>query len=279
VKTNSHAVRTSGGRHMARLLSWWCLVLAVPFMMAACSSDDSQNPSAVEAPLDSEAVKSAVAVADPDGSITRMTSFSISAMPVSVIDTPTSGEAPVSGNIMVSRAGVLVKDAVVKVNGAEVPSIGSFYDVAESGLSGLGPGSTITIEVTTTDPPETRSFTFDCPSAITIESPAPDSIIAPNQNLQVTWHPGISYDAPRMAGGPLLGNFMCSSGSVVSGKGRGANFITLAVGQTSQAFPVDRCGEYLLELQYPGAIVKVPAGDSFDIGYCSIRHRVRVYGQ
>jgi hypothetical protein len=88
----------------------------------------------------------------------------------------------------------------------------------------------------------------------------------------------------RIAGGALLGNYACytqATGNEVTALGHGADFITLSAGQTSQSMDLDECKRYLLEVQYPGERVFDQDEDdpyAFGIGYCTVRHRIWLYG-
>jgi hypothetical protein len=208
--------------------------------------------------------------------------FIISATPIFVTDIPTSIEKQVSGNIAVQRNDEEVVDARVTVNGKEVPHWASgLYDVGEAGLSGLGPGSSITIEVTPKDSETPFVLNIDCPPPIEFSSPQDGATIDPDQELSVSWSPGIPYDAMRIAGGPILGIFACytrDTGGEVSALGHGEEFVSLEVGQTSQSISVDSCRRYLLELQYPGEQVTQTEDGNYLTGYCSVRHRIWLWG-
>jgi hypothetical protein len=261
-----------------RLGRWVILVaaLAVP----ACSS----NQEGPDAGLDASAVvlPGADASASDAGSADVSSRLAVSATPIFVTDIPTSEKA-VSGQVMVTRGSTDVQDALVTVNGVTIPHwTASLYDVDAVDVPGIGPGSTITIQATTTDPPETRTLTFTCPPAIEFTAPAANALIAASQILAVTWAPGIRYDAMRIAGGPILGFFACytqATGSEVSSMGHGAEFLDLEVGQTSHDLAVNEgCKRYLLEIQYPGETVMVMERGAADMGYCSVRHRIWLRG-
>jgi hypothetical protein len=208
--------------------------------------------------------------------------YSIGATPIFVTDIPTALDQPVSGHILVTRNEEEVTDAHVTINGVDVPHwSGGLYDVGASGLADLGPGSNITIEVTPKDAAEPLTLSFSCPPPIEFSSPPENSLVNPDQDLSVSWSPGIPYDALRIAGGPILGIFACytqATGSEVSAAGHGADFISLEVGQTSQSLPVDHCRRYLLELQYPGEQVTKDEDGDFLFGYCTVRNRMWLQG-
>jgi hypothetical protein len=209
--------------------------------------------------------------------------LSISATPIYVNDVPTSSEKPVSGNILVQRNYQNVTDAVVTLNGTNVPySSGGLYDVGGAGVTGLGPGSQLTIVATTSNPSDSHTLTLTCPTAIDFSSPAANSVTGDGQKLAVAWSPGIPYTAMRIVGGPLLGMFACftkDSGDEVSYEGHGADFLDLTVGQTTQDFTVKGdCRRYLLELQYPGKTIQVLDSGGSDFGYCTVQHRIWLKG-
>lgn len=263
------------------------LSLVLLMVLAACSGGDPAPDAGLDggtaATLDAGDAGGTIVQPGADaGSADVFHRLSIATTPVYSTNITTGTEKPVSGNIMITRGSKDVTDAVVKLNGVQIPWwTAGLYDVDEAQVPALGPGATVTIEATTTDPPETRTLTFTCPPALDIAAPAANSLVTPNQEVDVTWSPGIPFDAMRAAGGPILGNYACftkDSGNEVSAMGHGAEFISLTVGQTSQKVGLGDCKRYLLELQYPGKMVTSNEGGGFDMGYCSVRHRVWLRG-
>lgn len=208
----------------------------------------------------------------------------IGVIPIYVTDITVAGEAAVSGSIVVARGGDSVVDATVTLNGTTIPNKGGgIYEVDSVGITGLGPDSTITIMVTTSDGKVSKTLEFACPPAIEFNSPTAGSTITAAGALGVQWAPGIPFDhASAAAGGAAVGNFACFSkmtGDEVNQMGHGNWFVQLEQDQTAADVEMGECARYLLELRYPGEQVVIMEDDGTKMmGYCTLQHRIWLYG-
>ncbi|MFN7131049.1 MAG: hypothetical protein ACK4N5_03135 [Myxococcales bacterium] len=107
---------------------------------------------------------------------------------------PAKGEeSGLAGTILIKEGDEDVKDAVVKVNGVEIP-VDSVYGWHDTGLAtskaDVGPGKTVTI--TATRGTKSASISFTCPSEVTLN--APTAAVAQGETINVSATGKLNYD-------------------------------------------------------------------------------------
>ena len=202
-----------------------------------------------------------------------VTPFGVSLIHEHLIDV----ETPVEGTISVMRGGADVTDAVVTLNGTVLPySNEAFPGYDTSAVDDLAPGDEMTIEATTSDPPQFASVSVTCPALFEITSPADGSAVV-GAPLTVTWSPPVAVKPTfTFVPAPVAGQYTCeTSDGTFSRLGTGDGFVPLDVGQSSVTLTdVDgNCDLSIIEVRTSSELGTDGSGGS---ALCYLHRRVQL---
>ncbi len=201
----------------------------------------------------------------------------IAAGPISLIQSPIpgdlAGEAAVTGIVGVNQGGLSGKGvpATLTVNGVEVPSVAvgeAVYDLTAVTIPNAAPGQPLVLHASYQT--YSADMTLNCPSEVTLTSPADNSTAAAGDSVTATWTGTIDYDnilyKPHIAVFGLLGTDMPSD------LGFADRFEN---GKTSDSFALPALNpsyQWVIDLHVPGSYVS----DGSGYGYCELIRRTHV---